>query len=182
MGFELGLRSKLISEETKVHILRNWVASNYFLLHQAAVLMMLQCLDLKKLLGSISEVTSMVKSWPLTEEQISTFHDMVSKARQPKEEEEKTKRPIDLLQILRERRHRRMVIKLQADHQGPGEGAGGGMSQTSELMEADPKPQAHLMIMKPHPDSDEELEMILEYEEGMLNAGGSRRLMLDDRI
>ena len=109
---------------------------------------------------------------------------MVSKARQPKEEEEKTKRPIDLLQILRERRHRRMVIKLQADHQGPGEGAGGGMSQAvgAELKEADPKPEAHLMIMKPHPDSDEELEMILEYEEEMLNAGGSRRLTFDDCI
>ena len=89
---------------------------------------------------------------------------MVSKARQPKEEEEKRKRPIDFLQILRERRNRRIVIKLEADQQGPGEGAGGGMLQGvgAELMEADPHLQAHLMIMKPQPDSDnEELEMIL---------------------
>ena len=35
--FKLGLRSKLLSEETKIHMLRNWVASNYFLMHQAAV-------------------------------------------------------------------------------------------------------------------------------------------------
>ena len=101
---------------------------------------------------------------------------MVSKARQPKEEEEKRKRPIEFLQILRERRHRRIVIKLEADQQGPGEGAGGGMLQGvgAELMEADPHLQAHLMIMKPQPDSDndnEELDMILEYER-MLNAGG----------
>jgi len=40
--FKLGLRSKLISEETKIHMLRNWVASNYFLVHQAAVFEMLQ--------------------------------------------------------------------------------------------------------------------------------------------
>ena len=37
--FKLGLRSKLISEETK--ILRNWVASNYNY-YQAAVFEMLQ--------------------------------------------------------------------------------------------------------------------------------------------
>ena len=120
-----------------------------------------------------------MKSWPLSEEQISTFHTMVSKARQPKEEEEKRKRPIEFLQILRERRHRRIVIKLEADQQGPGEGAGGGILQGvgAELMEADPHLQAHLMIMKPHPDSYEELEMILEYEEdgtGMgLSSSGS---------
>ena len=59
--FKLGLRSKLISEETKIHMLRNWVSSNYFLLHQDAVFEMLQCLDLKKLHGSIHEVTSMVR-------------------------------------------------------------------------------------------------------------------------
>ena len=59
--FKLGLRSKLISEETKIHMLRNWVANNYFLLHQDAVFEMFQCLDLKKLLGSIHEVTSMVR-------------------------------------------------------------------------------------------------------------------------
>ena len=63
--FKLGLRSKLLSEETKIHMLRNWVASNYFLMHQAAVFEMLQCLDLKKLLGSISEVTSMVRKLTL---------------------------------------------------------------------------------------------------------------------
>ena len=59
--FKLGLRFK-ISEKTKVHMLRNWVASNSFLSHQDAVFEMLQCLDLKKLLAStISEVTAMVR-------------------------------------------------------------------------------------------------------------------------
>ena len=59
--FKLGLRSKVISEKTKVHILRNWVASNSFLKNQSVVFEMLQCLDLKKLLDSISKVTSMVR-------------------------------------------------------------------------------------------------------------------------
>ena len=59
--FKLGLRSKVISEQVKVHMLRNWVASNSFLKHQAAVFEMLQCLDLKKLLDSISKVTSLVR-------------------------------------------------------------------------------------------------------------------------
>ena len=60
--FKLGLRSELISEETKVHMLRNWVASNSFLMHQDAIFEMLQCLDLKKLLDfTISEVTAMVR-------------------------------------------------------------------------------------------------------------------------
>jgi len=96
--FKLGLRSKLISEETKIHMLRNWVASNYFLLHQDAVFEMLQCLDLKKLLGSIHEVTSMVKSWPLTDEQVTTFDTMVSRARQVIEKEEsEDKRKCEML-------------------------------------------------------------------------------------
>ena len=60
--FKLGLRSKVISEQAKIHMLRNWVASNSFLKHQAAVFEMLQCLDLKKLLDSISKVTSMVST------------------------------------------------------------------------------------------------------------------------
>ena len=63
--FKFVLRSKLISEETKVHMLRNWVASNSFLKHQAAVFEMLQCLDLKKFLGfqteTIHEVTALVR-------------------------------------------------------------------------------------------------------------------------
>ena len=59
--FKLVLRSKLISEKTKVHMLRNWVVSNSFLKNQDAVFEMLQCLDLKKLLDSISKVTSLVR-------------------------------------------------------------------------------------------------------------------------
>ena len=39
--FKLGLRSKVISEQAKIHMLRNWVASNSFLKHQAAVFEML---------------------------------------------------------------------------------------------------------------------------------------------
>ena len=62
---KLGLRSKLISEKTKVHMLRNWVASNSFLKHHAAVFEMVQCLDLKKFLGfqteTIHEVTALVR-------------------------------------------------------------------------------------------------------------------------
>ena len=54
-----------------------------------------------------------MKSWPLSEEQISTFHTMVSKARQPKEEEEKRKRPIDFLQILQE-----MMVEIDYDSDG----------------------------------------------------------------
>ena len=63
--FKFVLRSKLISEETKVHMLRNWVASNSFLKHHAAVFEMVQCLDLKKFLGfqteTIHEVTALVR-------------------------------------------------------------------------------------------------------------------------
>ena len=59
--FKLVLRSKLINEKTKVHMLRNWVVSNSFLKNQVAVFEMLQCLDLKKLLDSISKVTSLVR-------------------------------------------------------------------------------------------------------------------------
>ena len=66
---KLGLRSKLISEKTKVHMLRNWVASNSFLKNQDAVFEMLKCLDLKKFLyfrretfrETIHEVTAMVR-------------------------------------------------------------------------------------------------------------------------
>ena len=62
--FKLVLRSKLISEETKVHMLRNWVASNSFLKHQAAVFEMLQCLNLKMFFcyqrETIHEFTAMV--------------------------------------------------------------------------------------------------------------------------
>ena len=63
--FKLGLRSKLISEQAKVHMLRNWVASNSFLKHHAAVFEMVQSLDLKKFLGfqteTIHEVTALVR-------------------------------------------------------------------------------------------------------------------------
>ena len=67
--FKLVLRSKVISEETKVHMLRNWVAGNSFLKNQAAVFEMLKCLDLKKFLyfrretfrETIHEVTAMVR-------------------------------------------------------------------------------------------------------------------------
>ena len=64
--FKLGLRSELINEKTKVHMLRNWVAGNSFLMNQDAVFEMLQCLDLKKFLSfpihqSIHEVTAMVR-------------------------------------------------------------------------------------------------------------------------
>ena len=67
---KLGLRSKLISEKTKVHMLRNWVASNSFLKNQAAVFEMLQCLNLKEflLLGpgkKIPELTAMVRKMNL---------------------------------------------------------------------------------------------------------------------
>ena len=62
--FKFVLRSKLISEETKVHMLRNWVAFNSFLKHQAAVFEMLQCLNLKKFFRypreTIHELTVMV--------------------------------------------------------------------------------------------------------------------------
>ena len=66
--FKFVLRLKLISEETKVHMLRNWVASNSFLKNQDAVFEMLKCLDLKKFLyfrretfrETIHEVTAMV--------------------------------------------------------------------------------------------------------------------------
>ena len=64
--FKFVLRSQLISEETKVHMLRNWVASNSFLKHQSVVFEMLQCLDLKKFLGyqreTIHEFTTMVSN------------------------------------------------------------------------------------------------------------------------
>ena len=68
--FKFVLRSKLISEETKVHMLRNWVAFNSFLKHQAAVFEMLQCLDLKEflLLGpgkKIPDLTAMVRKMNL---------------------------------------------------------------------------------------------------------------------
>ena len=70
--FKLILRSKppLINEETKAHMLRNWVASNSFLKHQAAVFEMLQCLNLKEflLLGpgkKIPELTAMVRKMNL---------------------------------------------------------------------------------------------------------------------
>ena len=61
--FKFVLRSKLISEETKVHMLRNWVASNSFLKNQDAVFEMLNCLDLKKFLNfrRVHEVTAMVR-------------------------------------------------------------------------------------------------------------------------
>ena len=62
--FKFVLRSNLISEETKVPMLRNWVASNSFLKHQAAVFEMLQCLNLKKFFRyqreTIHEFTAMV--------------------------------------------------------------------------------------------------------------------------
>ena len=59
--FKLVLRSKLISEKTKVHMLRNWVVSNSFLKNQDAVFEMLQCLDLKNKNFIIPEVTAMVR-------------------------------------------------------------------------------------------------------------------------
>ena len=64
--FKLVLRSKspLINEETKIHMLRSWVASNSFLKHQTAVFEMLQCLDFTEFLGprkKIPEVTAMVR-------------------------------------------------------------------------------------------------------------------------
>ena len=65
-AFKLFLKSKMINEKAKVHMLRNWVASNSFLMNQDAVFEMLQqCLDLKKFLGfqreTIHEVTAMVR-------------------------------------------------------------------------------------------------------------------------
>lgn len=61
--FKLVLRSKLplIHEKTKVHMLRNWVATNSFLSNQAAVFEMLRCLDLKELTSSMKEVTALVR-------------------------------------------------------------------------------------------------------------------------
>ena len=59
---KLVLRSKppLIHEKTKVHIIRNWVARNGFLSHQDVVFEMLRCINLKELLVSMKEVTTMV--------------------------------------------------------------------------------------------------------------------------
>ena len=64
--FKLVFKSELINEKTKVHMLRNWVAGNSFLMNQDAVFEMLKCLDLKKFLSfpihqSIHEVTAMVR-------------------------------------------------------------------------------------------------------------------------
>ena len=60
--FKLVLRSKLplIHEKTKVHMLRNWVATNSFLSNQTAIFEMLRCLDLKELTSSMKEVTALV--------------------------------------------------------------------------------------------------------------------------
>ena len=62
--FKLVFKSELINEKTKVHMLRNWVASNSFLKHQASVFEMLQCLNLKKFFcyqrETIHEFTAMV--------------------------------------------------------------------------------------------------------------------------
>ena len=59
---KLVLRSKLplIHEKTKVHIIRNWVARNGFLPHQAAIFDMLRCIDLREIIGSSKEVTALV--------------------------------------------------------------------------------------------------------------------------
>ena len=58
---KLVLRSlNLIYEKTKVHIIRNWVARNGFLSHQDVVFEMLRCINLKELLVSMKEVTTMV--------------------------------------------------------------------------------------------------------------------------
>ena len=163
--FKLVLRSKLplIHEKTKIHMLRNWVAANSFLSHQAAVFEMLRCLDLKELIGSMKEVTAMVSenphvkdnhklgdiqvnSWPLTEEQFSTFSSMVSRARREQEEEsdkrkrmrlssrfgdpeEWTERQRDFFQRHPQllERHREMAIMFQIDQdhlEGPGGAAG----------------------------------------------------------
>ena len=162
--FKLVLRSKLplIHEKTKVHMLRNWVARNSFLSHQAAVFDMLRCIDLKELSSSMTEVTSLVRqflllmdnvypkcfqvnSWPLTEEQFSTFSSLVSAARRAQEEEsdkrkrmrlssrfgdpeEWTERQRDFFQRHPQllERHRELVMTfrlhsdLHPDLQGPG--------------------------------------------------------------
>jgi len=145
--FKLVLRSKLplIHEKTKVHMLRNWVARNSFLSHQAAVFDMLRCIDLKELSSSMTEVTSLVNSWPLTEEQFSTFSSLVSAARRAQEEEsdkrkrmrlssrfgdpeEWTERQRDFFQRHPQllERHRELVMTfrlhsdLHPDLQGPG--------------------------------------------------------------
>ena len=81
----------------------------------------------------------------MSEEQISTFDSMVSKARQPKKEEEEKKIEISmgLDRIIRYRIHRRN--NLQAGQQGPVAGAVGGMLQGvgAQLMEPQPQPQVH---------------------------------------
>ena len=83
----------------------------------------------------------------MSEEQISTFHSMVSKARQTKkeeeEEEEKRKKSMGMDRIIRYRIQKRN--NLQADQQGPGAGAVGGMLQGvgAQLMEPHPQPQVH---------------------------------------
>ena len=68
---KLVLRSlNLIYEKTKVHIIRNWVARNGFLPHQAAIFDMLRCIDLREIIGSSKEVTALVSHltmvWSLT--------------------------------------------------------------------------------------------------------------------
>jgi len=182
--FKLVLRSKspLINEETKVHMLRSWVASNSFLKHQTAVFEMLQCLDFKEFLGprkKIPEVTAMVKSWPLTEEQTSTFNSMVSKARREKEaSEEKRKRMKfgdcergeGLLFHRHQQRHGRSwgSLRIQFDQQGPG-GSGGSGVRMSRRLEAAPQVAA-----QPQDSDDEEMERIIEMERILYAAGEGR--------
>ena len=72
----------------------------------------------------------------MSEEQISTFNSMVSKARQlkKKEEEEMRQRATEFDRITRLRVNRRM---------GPGRGAVGGMLQGVGAQLMEPQPQVH---------------------------------------
>ena len=75
------IRSKhKAKERNKIHILRNWVARNCFLSHQAAVLDMLRSIKLWELTDSLDEVTSLVSRWPLNQEQRKTFSSVVEAA------------------------------------------------------------------------------------------------------
>ena len=75
------IRSKhKAKERNKIHILRNWVARNSFLSHQAAVLDMLRSIKLWELMDSLDEVTSLVSKWPLNQEQRKTFSSVVEAA------------------------------------------------------------------------------------------------------
>lgn len=208
--FKLVLRSKLplIHEKTKIHMLRNWVAVNSFLSHQAAVFEMLRCLDLKELIGSMKEVTAMVNSWPLTEEQFSTFSSMVSRARREQEEEsdkrkrmrlssrfgdpeEWTERQRDFFQRHPQllERHREMAIMFQID-QDHNEGPGGAAGPSNVLRmfavgggQVEAADQAQHMMppgLEASDDSDAELEYYeMLNDQDHLDVPGGPNLWLD---